>query len=175
MNEQLPGVKLTSIQIDAASPDLIGTLMQQITDKVIQAIPEGTFEKIADEVISHGSVVYKGKTGYGSDATIKYELSNEAKHYAANLIDKKLKELVEKYIQSSETKKAIVDLVEIGMAEALKEIPVIVAKQASQRMTNCFMGNQQEDFERLNNIKTFERVQKISQELYQKNILSSFI
>jgi hypothetical protein len=175
MNEQLPGVKLTSIQIDAASPDLIGTLIQQITDKVIQAIPEGTFEKIASEVITQGSVVYKGKTGYGSDATIKYELSNEAKHYAAKLIEKKLNELVEKYIQSPETKKAIVDLVEIGMAEALKEIPGIVARQASQRMVSCFMGSHQEDFEKYNSIKTFERVEKISQELYQKNILSSFI
>lgn len=176
MSEPLPGTKLTTITIDAATPDVIGALMQQITNKVIESIPEGTFEKIASEIVSSGEVVYNYSRYYnGSSESVRYNLSDSAKKYASGLIEKQINKLVEKHLESIETKKAIVELVEIGISQAMQEIPKIAAKEIVRRMTGTFLGTHEQMYQEGISLQNNDRINKISQELFNRQILNNII
>jgi hypothetical protein len=61
-----PGVKLTSVTVHAASPDVIGSLMKEITERVIASIPPDTLSGIAADALRSGVVLVK-RNAYGSN------------------------------------------------------------------------------------------------------------
>lgn len=138
------GCKLTTVTVNAASPDVVGALMKQITEAVMKAIPEGAIEKIAEEMIKEGKVVYeRTQRGYSyssSKETVIYELSVEARTLLAELLGIEIKRQVEAYLAEDSTKAQVAEAVFLGVAQALQDAPRWAAKVAGERMGYVLAG-----------------------------------
>jgi DNA-binding transcriptional regulator YhcF (GntR family) len=171
MNET-PGIKLTSITINAASPDVIGTLMQEITNKVIEAIPPDTLANIAADVIRNGVVLVK-RNSYGSNTQESFGLSEEARAVTVKILTPLIEKVVQAHLDKPETKELIAQLVEIGIAEGLRQAPITAAQVVAKRMAGAYVGESDEVFRNNFNYKTSERVQKLIDTLFQRGIINT--
>ena len=140
--EKVDGLNLTKIEVTAASPDVIGGLMKQITQAVLAAIPAGTIEKVASEIIARGEVIYVQRTSSYSNSTenVSYNLSNEAKKATIELLKKEIEKQVNAYMQEEAVKQIIAAQVVEGMKQAIEQIPVFAAKLAAERIGYTMMG-----------------------------------
>jgi len=140
--EKIDGLNLTKIEVTAASPDVIGGLMKQITAAVLAAIPEGTIAKVASEIIQRGEVVYaQRRSSYSNEQeSVSYGLSNEAKKATIELLKKEIEKQVQAYLGEEAVKQIIAAQVVEGMKQAIEEIPRFAAKIAAERIGYTMMG-----------------------------------
>jgi hypothetical protein len=140
--EKVDGLNLTKIEVTAASPDVIGGLMKQITAAVLAAIPEGTIAKVASEIITRGEVIYRQRRcSYSNDTEeVSYHLSNEAKKATIELLKKEIDKQVQAYLGDEAVKQIITAQVVEGMKQAIEQIPAFAAKIAAERIGYTMMG-----------------------------------
>ena len=140
--EKVDGLNLTEIKVTAASPDVIGGLMKQITAAVLAAIPAGTIEKVAMEIIQRGEVIYsQRRSSYSNDTeNVSYHLSNEAKKATIELLKKEIDRQVQAYLGDEAVKQIIAAQVVEGMKQAMEQIPLFAAKLAAERIGYTMMG-----------------------------------
>lgn len=167
-----PGVKLTSVTINAASPDVIGTLMTEITNKVIAAIPPDTLANIAADAIRNGIVLVR-RNSYGSNTQESFGLSEEARAVTVKILTPLIEKAVQAHLDKPETKELIAQLVEIGIAEGLRQAPITAAQVVAKRMAGAYVGESDEVFRNNFNYNTSERVQKLIDTLFQRGIINT--
>lgn len=140
--EKVDGLNLTKIEVTAASPDVIGGLMKQITAAVLAAIPAGTIEKVAAEIIQRGEVIYSQRRGgYSNDREdVVYRLSDEAKKMTIELLKKEIEKQVSAYLDEAAVKQIVAAQVVEGMKQAIEQIPHFAAKLAAERIGYTMMG-----------------------------------
>lgn len=167
-----PGVKLTSVTINAASPDVIGALLKEITDKVLAAIPPDTVEAIASDVIRGGAVVYK-RYAYGSTTSETFRLSDEASALTVTKTKAIIEKAVEDHLAKATTQAVIAQLVEVGIAAALAEAPKVAARAVATRMANAYIGDLDEH--QIANQMTIdrERINRLVETLFQRGVINT--
>ena len=145
MTEATPmnGVKMTEVTVTAASPDVVGRLMQQITDAVLAAIPAGSIEKIAAEVIEQGQVVRQVRShSYSRDVeTVTYSLSDDAKAKVTEKLKIEIEKQVNAYLGEQAIKQLVSECVAKGVAEGIAQLPFHAAQVTCQRMGGVLMGD----------------------------------
>lgn len=141
--QPIEGVKLTQVVIDAASPDVVGSLMKQITEAVLKAIPESAIDKIAREVIERGEVVTQERSSsYSRDTEPKRTvLSNVAKQKFLELVTKAIEKQVAAYFAEDSVRTLVSDLVREGVAAGMAELPNYAAKLTAERLGGTVMGS----------------------------------
>lgn len=137
------GVAFTTLQINAASPDLITAVMKKVTEEVMKAIPEGAIEKIAKEVLSSNAVVIETirRSPWGRDEkeVKEHVLSNIAKEHFLMLVKPAIEARVRAYFEQKETLDLVHDMVAAGIKKAFEEFPAFAANIALQRLGHTVM------------------------------------
>lgn len=141
--EKLEGVNLTTITVNAASPDVIGAILKKITDEVMKAIPEGALEKIAKEVIASGKITWwrKSSNSWGNGSNEELSLADETKQRLGKLMEVTIHEQLTAYLATPEIRKIIADQVATGVQNALAELPRTTGKQFLERLTGQILGD----------------------------------
>lgn len=140
-----PGVKLTSVTINAASPDVIGTLMKEITDRVVASIPPDTLSNIAAEAIRNGVVIVK-QSAHGFRATDSFVLSDEARSVTVKMLTPLIEKAVQQHLEKPETKELIAKLVELGITEGMRQAPMMASQVVAKRMAGLYVSNDDQIF-----------------------------
>ncbi len=136
---KIEGVALTSVTVNAASPDVIGSLMKRVTEEVMKLIPEGALEKIAQEVIRDGGVL-RYEREYGRQEVKRVALSNLASDACAKLIEREISRQVELYLAEATVKQVVANGIKEGISHALVNLPFIAAKQFGERLGHFMVG-----------------------------------
>ena len=167
-----PGVSLTSVTINAASPDVIGSLMKEITDRVIAAIPPDTLSGIAADAIRNGIVLVK-RNSYGSNTQESFVLSDEARAVTVKILTPLIEKAVQAHLEKAETKAVIAQLIEVGIADGLRQAPMVAAHVIAKRMAGAYVGESDEVFRVLLTQTDHERVNKLIDVLFQRGIITN--
>ena len=140
--QPIDGVKLTSLTINAASPDVIGSLLKQITEQVLAQIPAEAITKIASEALSGGKLVTKRvNRQYGGDEVTTYSLTEDANAQLGRLLTEEVKRQVGAYMDEESTKQLVGQLVAQGIESALGQVATLAAHTAAQRLGSTMMGS----------------------------------
>ncbi|MFA6132640.1 MAG: hypothetical protein WC869_01335 [Phycisphaerae bacterium] len=146
----IEGVALTSVTINAASPDVIGSLMKRVTEEVMKLIPEDAIAKIASEVLSQGKVVTeRARNSWAGDReTVRreYNLSDDAKDKFVKLVETSISKQVNEYFDDAEVKKLIAEAVRIGVQHGIEAIPAYAAKRTAERLGDAVLKYDNEPF-----------------------------
>jgi hypothetical protein len=167
---ETPGVKLTTLTINAASPDVIGTLMQEITNKVIAAIPPDTLANIAADAVRNGVVLVK-RNSFGSNTQESFVLSEEARAVTVKILTPLIAEAVAVHLAKEETKAVIAQLVEVGIAEGLRQAPITAAQVVAKRMAGAYVGESDDAYKVSQAQIDHDRVNRLVDTLFQRGAI----
>lgn len=141
---EMDGVKLETLTINAATPDLVGQIFKKITDEVMNKIPPEVIEKIAQDVIAtHGMLSTREWDGYARQYKER-EIFNAKNYIAAEMRDrlkKSVDETVELLWRRPETAEAVRDIAIEAFTSSLHNIPQMLATNFYARVSGMMFGN----------------------------------
>lgn len=166
------GATLTSVTVNAASPDVVGTLMKQITAKVMEAIPAGSFERIAQEVLASGSIVTMVRDRWEGNKQERYVFSDAARQKFKELVDDEIKRQVQAYFNENDVQRMVANAVAEGVASSIAEVPGYAAQLAMKRMGDTMMGSWDASVQRTNLDDVRASLAKTQQALLERKIIN---
>lgn len=134
------GVKLETLTINSATPDVLSGIMKKITDSVMKQIPQECIDKIAKQSIDNGNILI-GRKGYSNDTPVYYDMSLETGKMVSKSIDEAIKNSVNEFIRTDEFRKHMSSLVKIGIEEAVKQAPKIAYEYFVINIINSMTGH----------------------------------
>ena len=165
-----PGVKLTSVTISAASPDVIGSLMKEITDRVIASIPPDTLSGIAADALRSGVVLVK-RNSCGSNTQESFVLSDEARSVTVKTLIPLVEKAVREHLEKEQTKAVIAQLVEIGVADGLRQSPAMAAQIVAKRMAGAYVGESDDAYKVSQAQMDHDRVNRLVMTLFDRGVI----
>ena len=170
----LDGVALTSVTVNAASPDVIGSLMKRVTEEVMKLIPEGALAKIAEEVLRDGGVL-RYSAEYGRQEVKRVALYQMASDACAKLLEQEISRQVELYLAETAIKQTVANGIKEGIDHALRNLPFIAAKKFGERLGHFMVGALDptvpaEDFNQM----ILNSLRKTQQALASRGLITSY-
>lgn len=133
------GVSLTKVEISALSPDVITAVLKKITDGVLAAIPEGSLELIAKEVITSQKVVSLERRNWGGEPREIMSLVEATRCALADKLRPVIEQQVAAYFETTEVRQYVQQAIADGVKAALNELPQVVGKATMERMCGIVM------------------------------------
>ena len=135
------GVALTTINIHAASPEVIQRVCKEISDRVLAAIPEATFTKIAEEVMTTGTLVVKRSDAshWCHDNSIQYQFNQIVRGTVATGLDSRVRKFVEGVLSSPEFAEVATNVARMVIGDIVtNQLPLLVAQAFAVRLTSAW-------------------------------------
>jgi len=134
------GVALTSINITAASPEVIQRVCQEISNRVMAAIPEASFAMIAKEVLTTGSLLIERRpSSWSTDTHLYYEMGKIVRGEIAKGLTQRVNRFVEATLSSEEFAKVATDVATVVIKDIVTNyLPGLVALAFSSRLTQAW-------------------------------------
>jgi hypothetical protein len=134
------GVALTSINITAASPEVIQRVCQEISNRVMAAIPDASFTKIAQEVLTEGELfIERRPSSWSSDTKLYYEMNKTVRGEIAKELTQRVAKFVDATLASEEFAKVATNVATAVIKDIVTNyLPGLVALAFSARLTQAW-------------------------------------
>jgi ABC-type ATPase with predicted acetyltransferase domain len=124
---------LTTIQVTAATPAVLETLCNRITDEVMKLIPDDTVARIAQEVLNHGIAVQK-VSAWGDKQRYTVHLANMAEERLEGLMRTKCGKVLDELWSKPEVAKEVEALIQEHFIAAMGLLPRMVSAILVERL-----------------------------------------
>lgn len=142
--ERIGDAQLTSINITAATPDVLNRVCTEICDKVMEQIPVEAIEKIAQKVLEDGKIVYAIKTGptYSPRMEdVEIELANLARKELGERMRKIVTELLDEWWTKPEVGELVKEAALQAFTQALADLPKILTANFCEKILTAVNSN----------------------------------
>jgi hypothetical protein len=134
------GVALTSININAASPEVIQRVCQEISNRVMALIPEASFARIAQEVLSEGTLLIERRpSSWSTDHSLYYEMGKTVRGHIAQGLTQRVAKFVDATLASEEFARVATNVATAVIKDIVTNyLPGLVALAFSSRLTQAW-------------------------------------